>query len=124
MLHTFHGKIYHNYIAERLVSVRGTVVKVSTVKPLVVQMSFACTKCGTTIVRDFPDGKFSPPSVCVIHGCKSRSFNPIRSSARPIDFQKIRYEFQKIDSYCLCCRVTPHNDQRLFIYTRLEFKSY
>ncbi|PWA47668.1 DNA helicase MCM8 [Artemisia annua] len=77
---------------ERLVSVRGTVVKVSTVKPLVVQMSFTCTKCGTEIHRDFPDGKFSPPSVCVIHGCKSRSFNPIRSSARPIDFQKIRIQ--------------------------------
>ncbi|KAJ0476592.1 putative DNA helicase [Helianthus annuus] len=77
---------------ERLVSVRGTVIKVSTVKPLVVQMSFVCTKCGTTIARDFPDGKFSPPSVCVIHGCKSRSFNPIRSSARPIDFQKIRIQ--------------------------------
>ncbi|KAL9993384.1 putative DNA helicase [Helianthus debilis subsp. tardiflorus] len=77
---------------ERLVSVRGTVIKVSTVKPLVVQMSFVCTKCGTTITRDFPDGKFSPPSVCVIHGCKSRSFNPIRSSARPIDFQKIRIQ--------------------------------
>ncbi|XP_024985408.1 probable DNA helicase MCM8 [Cynara cardunculus var. scolymus] len=77
---------------ERLVSVRGTVVKVSTVRPLVVQMSFICTKCGTTIPRDFPDGKFSPPSVCVIHGCKSRTFNPIRSSARPIDFQKIRIQ--------------------------------
>nr|GEU65863.1 probable DNA helicase MCM8 [Tanacetum cinerariifolium] len=77
---------------ERLVSVRGTVVKVSTVKPLVVQMSFTCTKCGTEIQRDFPDGKFSPPSVCVIHGCKSRSFNPNRSSARPIDFQKIRIQ--------------------------------
>ncbi|GJU11157.1 probable DNA helicase MCM8 [Tanacetum coccineum] len=77
---------------ERLVSVRGTVVKVSTVKPLVVQMSFTCTKCGAEIHRDFPDGKFSPPSVCVIHGCKSRSFNPIRSSARPIDFQKIRIQ--------------------------------
>ncbi|GKE67861.1 probable DNA helicase MCM8, partial [Tanacetum coccineum] len=44
------------------------------------------------IHRDFPDGKFSPPSVCVIHGCKSRSFNPIRTSARPIDFQKIRIQ--------------------------------
>ncbi|KAL4591966.1 hypothetical protein LXL04_004943 [Taraxacum kok-saghyz] len=77
---------------ERLVSVRGTVVKVSTVKPLVVQMSFTCAKCGTTIARDFPDGKFSPPSVCVIQGCKSRSFNPIRSTAIPIDFQKIRIQ--------------------------------
>ncbi|CAH1452171.1 unnamed protein product [Lactuca virosa] len=77
---------------ERLVSVRGTVVKVSTVKPLVIQMSFTCSKCGTTIARDFPDGKFSPPSSCGTHGCKSRIFNPIRSSAIPIDFQKIRIQ--------------------------------
>ncbi|XP_023744947.1 probable DNA helicase MCM8 [Lactuca sativa] len=77
---------------ERLVSVRGTVVKVSTVKPLVIQMSFTCSKCGNTIARDFPDGKFSPPSSCGTHGCKSRIFNPIRSSAIPIDFQKIRIQ--------------------------------
>ncbi|XP_071700805.1 probable DNA helicase MCM8 [Rutidosis leptorrhynchoides] len=77
---------------ERLVTVRGTVIKVSTVKPLVVQMSFVCIKCGTNIKRVFPDGKFSPPSSCVIHGCKSRSFNPIKTSARPIDFQKIRIQ--------------------------------
>ncbi|KAM3325265.1 putative DNA helicase MCM8 isoform X1 [Capsicum chacoense] len=77
---------------DRLVSVRGTVVKVSTVKPLVMQMSFACTKCGTSITRDFPDGKFSPPPVCELHGCKCRTFNPIRSSARIIDFQKIRIQ--------------------------------
>ncbi|KAK3038400.1 hypothetical protein RJ639_030566 [Escallonia herrerae] len=78
--------------ALKLVSVRGTVVKVSTVRPLVIQMSFACTKCGTNVTRDFPDGKFSSPPVCVIHGCKSRSFNPVRSTARPIDFQKIRLQ--------------------------------
>nr|XP_018628273.2 probable DNA helicase MCM8 isoform X1 [Nicotiana tomentosiformis] len=75
---------------DRLVYVRGTVVKVSTVKPLVMQMDFACTKCGTSITRDFPDGKFSPPPICKLHGCKCRTFNPIRSTARLIDFQKIR----------------------------------
>ncbi|XP_016465305.2 putative DNA helicase MCM8 isoform X1 [Nicotiana tabacum] len=77
---------------DRLVSVRGTVVKVSTVKPLVMQMDFACTKCGTSITRDFPDGKFSPPPICKLHGCKCRTFNPIRSTARLIDFQKIRIQ--------------------------------
>ncbi|KAL3531896.1 hypothetical protein ACH5RR_005417 [Cinchona calisaya] len=77
---------------DRLVSVRGTVVKVSTVRPLVRQMTFVCARCGTNIVRDFPDGKFSPPSVCIIQGCKSRNFDPIRSTARPIDFQKIRIQ--------------------------------
>lgn len=77
---------------DRLVSVRGTVVKVSTVKPLVIQMSFSCGKCGANITRNFPDGKFSPPPACVMQGCKSRFFNPIRSTARSIDFQKIRLQ--------------------------------
>ncbi|GFQ07779.1 probable DNA helicase mcm8 [Phtheirospermum japonicum] len=76
----------------RLVSVRGTVTKVSTVRPLVIQMSFSCAKCGTTITCDFPDGKFSPPPKCEMQACKSRNFNPIRSTARPIDFQKIRIQ--------------------------------
>ncbi|KAL3628551.1 DNA replication licensing factor mcm8 [Castilleja foliolosa] len=76
----------------RLVSVRGTVTKASTVRPLVMQMSFSCAKCGTTITCHFPDGKFSPPSKCEMQACKSRNFNPIRSTAQPIDFQKIRIQ--------------------------------
>ncbi|KAF9595458.1 hypothetical protein IFM89_000376 [Coptis chinensis] len=76
----------------KLVCVRGTVVKVSTVKPLVIHMDFSCAKCGSLISRVFPDGKFSPPTTCIIQGCKSRTFCPIRNSARPIDFQKIRIQ--------------------------------
>ncbi|KAJ6699115.1 DNA HELICASE MCM8 [Salix purpurea] len=77
---------------DKFVSVRGSVVKVSTVRPLVVQMNFDCAKCKCSILRIFPDGKFSPPTVCSLNGCKSRNFNPIRSSARAIDFQKIRLQ--------------------------------
>ncbi|TYJ50781.1 hypothetical protein E1A91_A01G233000v1 [Gossypium mustelinum] len=77
---------------DKLVSVRGTVVKASNVKPLVTKMNFACEKCATEIPRSFPDGKFSAPSTCTIHGCKSRTFKPIRSSAQAIDFQKIRLQ--------------------------------
>ncbi|KAJ4841385.1 DNA replication licensing factor mcm8 [Turnera subulata] len=77
---------------DKLVSVRGTVVKASTVRPLVVQMSFDCARCKSNIARVFPDGKFSPPTVCSLNGCKSRTFNPIRSSAQAIDFQKIRLQ--------------------------------
>lgn len=75
---------------DKLVSVRGSVVKVSTVRPLVVQMSFDCVKCKTSISRIFPDGKFSPPATCDLNGCKSKIFVPIRSTAQMIDFQKIR----------------------------------
>ncbi|KAF3442091.1 hypothetical protein FNV43_RR16007 [Rhamnella rubrinervis] len=77
---------------DKLVSVRGTVVKVSTVRPLAVEMSFDCAKCKTNISRIFPDGKFSPPPKCNLDGCKSKTFDPIRSTARTIDFQKIRIQ--------------------------------
>lgn len=77
-------------MTDKLVSVRGTVVKVSTVRPLVVQMSFHCAKCKTEITRIFPDGKFLPPQSCDLYGCKSKNFTPIRSTAQTIDFQKIR----------------------------------
>ncbi|KAL9689261.1 hypothetical protein QQ045_033696 [Rhodiola kirilowii] len=63
---------------DRIVSVRGTVVKVSTVKPLVLQMPFECAKCSCKTIRNFPDGKFSPPTSCGMQGCKSRTFNPLR----------------------------------------------
>ncbi|XP_068318869.1 probable DNA helicase MCM8 [Pyrus communis] len=77
---------------DKIVSVRGTVVKVSTVKPFVVQMDFHCVKCKTSITRMCPDGKFSPPTTCDLNGCKSRNFDPIRSTAVTIDFQKIRIQ--------------------------------
>jgi DNA helicase MCM8 len=78
------------YLTEKLVTVRGTVVKVSTVKPLVLELDFQCMKCATTIRRVFSDGKFSPPVSCIIQGCKGRTFTPMRSTAKLIDFQKIR----------------------------------
>ncbi|XP_010464617.1 PREDICTED: probable DNA helicase MCM8 [Camelina sativa] len=84
----------------KLVTVHGTVVKVSTVKPLVTQMAFDCAKCKTSITREFTDGKFSPPLKCDAHGCKSKTFTPIRSSAQTIDFQKIRVqELQKPEDH-------------------------
>ncbi|KAM0850012.1 hypothetical protein ACQ4PT_053363 [Festuca glaucescens] len=75
---------------KKLVTVRGTVVKVSTVKPLVMELDFHCMKCATVIRRVFSDGKFSPPASCIIQGCKGRTFTPVRSTAKLIDFQKIR----------------------------------
>ncbi|CAN6581092.1 unnamed protein product [Malus baccata var. baccata] len=77
---------------DKIVSVRGTVVKVSNVKPFVVQMDFDCVKCKTSITRMCPDGKFSPPTTCDLNGCKSRNFDPIRLTAVTIDFQKIRIQ--------------------------------
>lgn len=100
------------FMIDKLVSLRGTVVKASTVKPLVVEMSFDCAKCKSSIKRIFPDGKFSPPAICTLHGCKSRTFVPIRSTAHAIDFQKIRYAGRKYACahyfFFLHCSVISH----------------
>ena len=42
-------------------SVRGTVVRVSGIKPLILQMDFACARCGVLMTCRFTDGKFTPP---------------------------------------------------------------
>lgn len=82
-------------------TVRGTVLKVSTVKPLVLQLNFQCMKCATKFPRVFCDGKFSPPVSCSIQGCKSRTFIPMRSTAKLMDFQKIRQVINKLLHYPL-----------------------
>ncbi|KAL6277733.1 hypothetical protein ACE6H2_021334 [Prunus campanulata] len=51
--------------------------------------NFTVCKCKKSITRMFLDWKFSPPSKCDLDGC-NRNFNPIRSTAQMIDFQKIR----------------------------------
>jgi DNA helicase MCM8 len=48
----------------KLVSVRGSVVRVSGVRPMVLRMAFACTGCGGEIMAWFSDGKYQPPVKC------------------------------------------------------------
>lgn len=43
-------------------SVRGTVVRISSVKPLVTQMEFTCGTCSQGRIVVFEDGKFAPPT--------------------------------------------------------------
>lgn len=78
----------------KLVSVRGNVVRVSPVRPLVQEMAFSCLKCGTDVDTAFQDGKYEPPTRCrsSIEGkpCKGTKFVPDRSSARAVDWQKVK----------------------------------
>lgn len=73
----------------RLVSVRGTVVRSTAPQPLVTSMEFVCGKCGAAQRVPFPDGRYTPPAGCAEHGCRSRTFMPVRPSAACIDWQRI-----------------------------------
>jgi len=78
-------------VTGRLISVRGTVVRMSVVKPLVTGMDFSCPKCKRIIPRQFKDGRFSPPTGCG-GSCRSKTFTPEKLTSKCIDFQKIRYK--------------------------------
>lgn len=76
----------------RFVKVRGTVARVSNIKPVVTRMRFSCTKCLTSQIMFFQDGKYVEPIKCVNRTCRSRRFNPDRSTAMTVDWQKIRIQ--------------------------------
>jgi hypothetical protein len=54
------------------------------------QMDFHCGRCGSTMTIIFEDGKFHAPEKCSTTHCRGRAFDPIRSSAVTVDWQKIR----------------------------------
>jgi DNA helicase MCM8 len=82
----------------KFVSVRGNIIRVSAVKPLVLRMNFLCLKCGAEVVLRFEDGKFEPPSSCSDPSCRSRNFKPDYSSAYAVDWQRVRLQELEADS--------------------------
>ena len=48
----------------KFVSVKGTVIRVSTIKPVLIEMKFLCTKCGFETLQRMAEGKFEAPVYC------------------------------------------------------------
>jgi DNA helicase MCM8 len=76
----------------RFVQIKGTVIRVSNIKPVVTQMKFTCAKCKAKQHIFLNDGKFVTPTKCLNLLCKSKIFLPDRSSAITVDWQKIRIQ--------------------------------
>ncbi|XP_071221910.1 DNA helicase MCM8 [Salvelinus alpinus] len=78
----------------RLVCVRGTVVRVSNIRPLCTSLAFTCSGCSHTHTLTLPHGKFTTPTKCVQPQCRSRSFVPNRSSplTLTVDWQNIKVQ--------------------------------
>lgn len=83
-------RLKSNFV-DKFIALRGNVVRVSNIKPLVQRMSFRCASCGVLLRQVFSDGKFSPPTGCVDR-CKSKTFVPERSTAVVTDFQLVRMQ--------------------------------
>ncbi|XP_046886503.1 DNA helicase MCM8 [Hypomesus transpacificus] len=78
----------------RLVCIRGTVVRVSNIRPLCTRLAFTCNGCTHTHALPLPHGKFTTPTKCVQPECRSRSFTPNRSSplTQTVDWQTIKVQ--------------------------------
>uniref|UniRef100_A0A7N8WZC9 DNA helicase MCM8 n=1 Tax=Mastacembelus armatus TaxID=205130 RepID=A0A7N8WZC9_9TELE len=78
----------------RLVCVRGTVVRVSNIRPLCTRMAFRCLACSHTQSLPLQHGKYATPTKCIQLECRSRSFAPSRSSplTHTVDWQIIKVQ--------------------------------
>ncbi|KAI9344938.1 DNA replication licensing factor MCM8 [Obelidium mucronatum] len=79
----------------RFISVRGTIVRVSSIKPVITQISFQCNNCTSSQVLEQFDGKYRVPVSCAGDGCRGRTFIPDRSGlseTRTVDWQRIRIQ--------------------------------
>jgi hypothetical protein len=54
----------HVPCAGKLATLRGTVTRLSHVRPLMTDMAFICSKCGCSQKVELPDGRFAPPTRC------------------------------------------------------------
>ncbi len=86
------GKVvlFNPKLKGKFVSVKGTIIRVGSIKPLVVQMDFECSRCAATITCHFVDGKYTAPVSCTTPQCRSKTFEPNRATAVTVDWQKIR----------------------------------
>ncbi|XP_069395002.1 DNA helicase MCM8 [Paralichthys olivaceus] len=78
----------------RLVCVKGTVVRVSNIRPLCTRMAFKCQSCSQTMSLPLQHGKYATPTKCIQPDCRSRSFTPSRSSplTHTVDWQIIKVQ--------------------------------
>jgi DNA helicase MCM8 len=71
----------------QFVTVRGTVVRVSGVRPIVRRMNFECAKCGEIETVALVDGKYQAPLKC--DACKTKTMVAKRTDADSVDWQNI-----------------------------------
>ncbi|XP_039994442.1 DNA helicase MCM8 [Xiphias gladius] len=78
----------------QLVCVRGTVVRVSSIRPICTRMAFKCLGCSKTQSLPLQRGKYATPTKCIQPDCRSRSFAPSRSSplTHTVDWQLIKVQ--------------------------------
>ena len=82
----------------KLVTIRGTVTKISPIKAIYTKMDFLCLRCKNTTSVRFSDGVFTPPTVCGTGFCQSRYLKASSKGSRCEDWQNIHIQALKGDN--------------------------
>jgi DNA replicative helicase MCM subunit Mcm2 (Cdc46/Mcm family) len=88
---------------DMMMTMRGNVTRVSSVRPLIKHMIFQCTRCGKEMWQRFEYGKFDVPVKCDASCGKGGGggggggggvdkFTPLYESAIAVDYQKIKLQ--------------------------------
>lgn len=94
------------------ISIKGIVLKTSPVKLLAKSMKFFCFECHKTFEKKFEDGIYKLPSTCVNYPkCRSKMFQPDKSKAQTILYQRVK--LQEIDEDSASGRVPRNLDCEL-----------
>jgi DNA helicase MCM8 len=54
-------------------SISGTVIRVSNIRPKLMQMNFICARCSAALTVSYSDGKYAVPDRCVTAQCRSKT---------------------------------------------------
>uniref|UniRef100_A0A7S1NNR3 DNA helicase n=1 Tax=Eutreptiella gymnastica TaxID=73025 RepID=A0A7S1NNR3_9EUGL len=73
-------------------AIQGTVVRVSSVRPMVSAMEYKCPKCEGSQVVQLKDGAYRPPDKCMAKRCGGGRMEPWRRMASTFDWQKLKVE--------------------------------
>ncbi|CAI2384338.1 unnamed protein product [Moneuplotes crassus] len=74
------------------ICIKGTVLRISTIKVLVKSIIFTCNDCKQKISMDLLDGVWNTPNSCTNMDCRSRFFIPDKVGAKTSFYQRLRLQ--------------------------------
>ena len=81
-----------SFYIEKFVRLGGTVIRMGSVKPIVLSLEFECLTCNGRQTLYLPEGRYVPPSSCPTPSCRSKAFQPVRNTAKTEDWQTLRIQ--------------------------------
>eukprot|EP00931_Biecheleriopsis_adriatica_P083275 TRINITY_DN5684_c0_g1_i1.p1 TRINITY_DN5684_c0_g1~~TRINITY_DN5684_c0_g1_i1.p1 ORF type:complete len:839 (-),score=145.56 TRINITY_DN5684_c0_g1_i1:185-2668(-) len=78
-------------LIDRYVGLRGSVVRAANIAPLITDLNFTCSRCGTEVTQRAIEGRFDYPSSCP-KKCRFARFSVNRDRCKAIDWQRVRLQ--------------------------------